>query len=81
MTCYLCYRECRGWRACVRGVLMWVVCLRWWRASVSDVLLWVKCWRGLCGQRARVACQHGWHGWCTTVGKVDGVLWLAWLAY
>ena len=45
MACYLCYRECRGWRACVRGALMWVVCLRWWRASVGEVLAWVM-WAG-----------------------------------
>ena len=36
MTCYLCYRECREWRAWVGGVLTWVVCLRWWRASVAQ---------------------------------------------
>ena len=48
MACYLCYRECRGWRACVRGALMWVVCLRWWRASVGEVLAWVM-WAGCQG--------------------------------
>ena len=49
---------------------------------MGDVPVWMKCWRGLCGQRARVTSKRGWHRWCTSVGKVDGVLtWLAWLAY
>ena len=64
------------------GVLTWVVCLCWWCASVGDVPVWVMCQHRLCRQRARVSCQHGWHGLCTSVGKVDSVLtWLAWLAY
>ena len=63
-------------------VLTWVVCLCRWRASVGDAPVWVKCYCRLCGWRARVTCQPGWHGWCTSVGKVDGVLTcLAWLAY
>ena len=41
MVYYLCYREYRGWRACVEGVVTWVVSLHWWHASVDDVPLWV----------------------------------------
>ena len=37
MACFLCSRGCRGWRACVGGMLAWVVCLRWWRPSVGEV--------------------------------------------
>ena len=49
MTCYLCYRECRGWRTCVGDVLTWVVCLHWWRAGVGYVPVWVTCSVGYVG--------------------------------
>ena len=43
MACYLCYCQCGGWRACVEGVLTWVVCLRWWHPSVGEMAVWVMC--------------------------------------
>ena len=69
MACYLCYCECSGWRACMGGVLTWVVCLPLWRASVmcqrvsvGDVPAWAM----------QAACQGDVRAWVASVVHQHG---------
>ena len=63
MAYYLCKRGFHKWRACVGGLIAWMVCLYSWCASMGYMPAWVMYQRELRGSVGDIGRVPVWVKW------------------